>query len=105
MTNNPTAEIVLAEYLRKAGLTGDSRMILGQQYLFECEHDSHEEILVGTIQAIGWSDEGGLQLSVTSPRFFGKPLISLVHSNGEWGAFIDVTPSKEFYPGKLHFIL
>lgn len=103
MQENLSGKIYLRRLLFETlGTIDHERDVLGKHYLFECEHGSHEEVLAGTIQAISWSDEGGLQLYVTSPRFFGRPLICLRCLNGEWGAFIDLPPSKEFYGGKLH---
>ena len=68
--------------------------IIGRAFRFDCRHGSHHEILVGTIVAIKISDEGGLDLFVSSPRFWGKPLISIKRSNGKWMAYVDVEPPK-----------
>ena len=80
--------------LREAGLPTDPRQIVGRLYQFGCEHGSHHHILVGTVQAVEISDEGGLDLHVSSPRFWGKRLISINHSNGKWMAYVDVKPRE-----------
>jgi hypothetical protein len=85
-----TFESELQEALRNAGLSPDPRQVIGRFYRFGCEHGSHHQILFGTIQAVQVSDEGGLDLYVSNPRFWGMKLMSLKHSNGKWMAYVDI---------------
>ena len=80
--------------LREAGLPTNPRQIVGQLYQFGCEHGSHHHVLVGTVLAIEISDEGGLELHVSNPRFWGKKLISIIHSNSKWMVFVEIRPRK-----------
>lgn len=76
----------LEEALREAGLPTD-REVIGQLYRFDCSHGSHREILVGSVKALGLSDEGGLALYVTSPTFWGEPLVSIQRRENGWVAY------------------
>ena len=87
-------ESKLQNELREAGLPLAPSKIVGRLYRFRCEHGSHYHILAGTIQAIEVSDEGGLDLYVSNPRFWGERLISIMHSNGKWMAYVDIKPRE-----------
>ena len=91
---NQTFASELEAELREAGLPSDPSQIVGHLYRFGCEHGSHHHILAGTIQAIEVSDEGGLDLYVSNPRFWGERLISINHSNGKWMAYVDIKPRE-----------
>ncbi len=92
----------LKEQLKESGLPIDPKKIIGRLYRFESEHGSHHDILVGTIQAIGVTDEGGLDVYVSNPRFFGARLISIKYSNDRWLAYIDEAILElRFYEGEL----
>lgn len=78
--------------LREANLPTDVQKIIGRQYRFGCEHGSHHHILSGVIQAVEVSDEGGLDLYVSNPRFWGERLVSIKYSNGRWTAYVDIKP-------------
>lgn len=94
--------------LKEAGLPIDSKKIIGQMYRFECEHGSHHHILVGIIKAIEISDEGGLDLYVTNPRFWGRNLISIMYDNGKWMVYIDYHDEpgqkKTTFEGNFHLL-
>lgn len=81
--------------ITEAGLKDMPRQLLGRSYSFVAEHGSHHEILFGTITAIGISDEVELELFVSSPSFFGCPLVSLRRSGGHWHAFAGEAGSFE----------
>ena len=89
-----TFESELENELREAGLPLAPSKIVGRPYRFGCEHGSHHHILAGTIQAIEVSDEGGLNLYVSNPRFWGERLISMKHSSGKWMAYVDIKPRE-----------
>ena len=91
---NQTFASELEAELREAGLPSDPSQIVGHLYRFGCEHGSHHHILAGTIQAIEVSDEGGLDLYVTNPSFWGERLISIKRSNGKWMACVDINPRE-----------
>lgn len=94
LAQNETFESTLEAELREASLPSIPSEVVGRLYRFGCEHGSHHHIFSGTIQAIEVSDEGGLDLYVTNPRFWGKRLISIKHSNGKWMAYVDVKPRE-----------
>ncbi len=95
-----TFESELKAELRDAGLPTNPRQVVGRHYRFGCEHGSHNHIFVGTIQAIEVSDEGGLDLYVSNPRFRGGRLISIKRSNGRWVAYVDIKPHEgELFEG------
>lgn len=88
---------IIEEDLSEAGLPSDPREIKGRDYMFRAEHGSHNEILYGTVKALGISDEGGLDIYVSNPRFYGMRLISIKHTGkNEWSAFIDSAGRKLF---------
>lgn len=91
---NKTFELMLEVELREAGLPSNPSEVVGRLYRFGCEHGSHHHILSGTIQAIEVSDEGGLDLYVTSHRFWGEQLISIKYSNSKWMAYADIKPRE-----------
>ncbi|OGG47596.1 hypothetical protein A2671_00280 [Candidatus Kaiserbacteria bacterium RIFCSPHIGHO2_01_FULL_49_13] len=98
LEQNQTFASELETQLREAGLPGAPREIVGRLYQFGCEQTAHHHILVGTIQAVEVSDEGGLNFYVTNPRFWGARLISITFSDGKWMAYVDIKPrgwSKE----------
>lgn len=84
----------LESELLAVGLPTDLHQIIGRLYRFRCEHGSHDHTLVGTVQAVEISDEGGLDLYVSNPRFWGKRLISIKHSNGRWMVYVDIKPRR-----------
>ena len=93
---------ILAEATQEAKLGVDFRKLIGTKFLFGSEHGSHQEILAGTVKAVGLSDEGGLDLYVSTPRFFGRPLISIKRINGKWFAYVDDPVLKlRFYEGNF----
>ena len=94
LRQNQTFASELETQLREAGLSSVPSEIVGHLYQFGCEHGSHHHILAGTVQAIEVSDEGGLDFYVTSPRFWGKRLISIKYSNGKWMAYVDIKPRE-----------
>ncbi len=97
----------LEESLQEIGLPS-ALELLGKNYRFEAHHGSHHTILVGTIQAVEISDEGGTQLYVSSPRFWGKPLVCLAWGGSEWMAY---APSpgqpvdQDYFSGELSLLL
>ena len=93
LEQNKTFASELEAELREAGLPSDPSQIVGHLYWFGCEHGSHHHILSGTIQAIEVSDEGGLDLYITNPRFWGERLISIKYSN-KWMAYVDAKPRE-----------
>jgi hypothetical protein len=52
---------------------------IGRAFHFVCDHERQSATLFGTIQAIHFSGESGLELHVSNPSFRGIPLKSLVH--------------------------
>jgi len=80
--------------LLAAGLPAYPHNILGRPYRFGCDFGSHRQILVGTVLAIKLSDEGALELHVSNPSFWGTSLISIMHNNGEWMAYLDIKPPE-----------
>lgn len=108
LARNETFESALDTKLREAGLPADPSEVVGRPYRFGCKHGSHHHILYGKIQAIEVSDEGGLDLYVTNPRFWGGRLISFKqHGNGKWAAYVDWddnTTNKSFVAGELELI-
>jgi hypothetical protein len=89
LLQNGTFDKELVFHLKEARLPEDPRKIIGRLYQFGCEHGSHHHILVGTVVAIEISDEGGLQLYVSNPRFWGSQLRSLIYANRKWLARIE----------------
>ncbi len=75
--------------LSMAGLPRNPSKIIGRMYRFDCEHGSHNRVLFGTIRAIEVSDEGGLDLYVSNPYFWGDRLISIKRANGKWMAYVE----------------
>jgi hypothetical protein len=49
---------------------------------------------VGTVLAIEISDEGGLELHASNPTFWNIRLISLMHGNNGWMAYVDIKPRE-----------
>lgn len=80
----------LESELRGASLPTDPHRIVGRLYWFGCEYGSHHHVLVGTVQAVEISDEGGLNLYVSNPRFGGRRLISITYADYAWMAYVDV---------------
>lgn len=65
--------------------------VMNKQFMFTATHGSHSHALVGNITGISWSDEAGLELYVSVPRIWGKPLECLQFDpdqgrNGGWSA-------------------
>lgn len=94
LAQNETFCSTLEAELRGVGLPITPHEVVGRLYRFGCEHGSHHHILSGTIQAIEISDEGGFDLYVTNPRFWGRRLISIKYNNGAWMAYVDIEPLK-----------
>lgn len=76
---------------------------IGKQFMFAADHGSHSHLLLGTVTGIMYSDEGDLEVFVSIPTFWGRPLKSLKYSNGIWSAHLDIddTEMKEELAG-LH---
>lgn len=95
--------------LKEAGLPLPQEFI-GHHYRFTCEHGSHFHVLCGTVLAIEFSDEGGLQLYVSNPRFWGAELISIVgnDNNNCWEALVKTDgeddSSRRFFRGELEIL-
>lgn len=89
--------------IEEAGLKDMPRQLLGKSYRFVAEHGSHHQILFGTVTAINISDESGLELFVTSPTFFGLPLVSLRRSDGNWYVCTKGSRAASF-KGELMFL-
>lgn len=104
--NEDTFTSVVKAKLQEAGLPGYPIEVIGRGYRFGCEHGSHHSILLGSIRAIEISDEGGLQLHVSSPTFFGRPLLCLMYEDKKWMAVIDAktNPQDRFFEGELRLI-
>ncbi|MDP1719154.1 MAG: hypothetical protein Q8L24_01875 [bacterium] len=96
--------MALVAELREAGLPTDPRQVIGRMYQFECKNGSHHHVLFGMITAIEVSDEGGLQLYVSSPQFWGDRLISFMYVADGWRAYVDVKNPQRFYPGTLELL-
>lgn len=91
--------------LLSSGLPSEISKVLGRRYFFAAEWGSHNQEIVGTIESIRTSDEGPLVLGVTSPTFYGKPLIGLAFVGEKWCAYIDVKEVVErCIPGQIMFI-
>lgn len=80
--------------LREDGFPHTLSAAIGRLYRFVSVHGSHHHTLSGTILAIEVSDEGGLDLYVSNPRFWGERLISIKYCNGKWMAYIDIKPRE-----------
>lgn len=94
LTQSPQAEI--ENQLRAARLPSDPKRVVSRVYCFTCIHGSHHHVLIGTIVAIELSDEGGLDLHVTSPRIWGETLISFKYEgNGWWFANQKLSPVED----------
>lgn len=93
----------LESILREAGLPTEPHKIVGRLYRFGCEHGSHHHILTGTVHAIEISDEGGFDLYVSNPRFWGERLISIKHSNGKWMAHVEIV-LRGFFEGEFQLL-
>lgn len=65
---------------------------IGRKFLFDCPHGSHHEILFGTITGLSISDESGLTIFLSTPRFWGEPLHALRFNNGKWYTVTDDRP-------------
>ena len=91
------AQLWLKKELKRTHLPTDVEKIIGKKYLFECYHGSHHTILAGVVMGIEASDEGGLQLIVSNPTFWGKRLISIMHTNVGWSAYIDIKDEMPQY--------
>ena len=100
---NKSLGSVLESTLVKAKLPLDPSEVVGGLYRFEYEGGSHHIVLCGTIQAIELSDEGGLTLYVSNPRFWGCQLLGIKYSGRRWMAKVqtDQTDSKsiEYFTG------
>lgn len=96
LAKGQTFAAALREALQHAGLPTDPKEIVGRLYRFGCEHGSHHQILCGTICGIEVSDEGGLELHVTNPRFWGAPLISIMYGEAShrWVARVEAPPTE-----------
>lgn len=68
----------LREALSRAGLPADPIIVLRSPYMFR--NRSGNQVLVGNIVAIELSDEGGLELHATNPRFRGRPILSFIYN-------------------------
>ena len=81
----------LQNQLQKAiGWTHLPDDLVGRKYCFVAEYGSHHQVLLGTILGLELSDEGGLELIVSNPRFGGAQLLSL--SFDEDNAFDEDNP-------------
>lgn len=89
-----TLRFEIERELEKAELPLILNAVIGRLYKFVAIHGSHHHALSGTIQAIEVSDEGGLDLYVSNPRFWGERLISIKYCNGKWMAYIDIKPRE-----------
>ncbi|MBX4204859.1 MAG: hypothetical protein KW788_01560 [Candidatus Doudnabacteria bacterium] len=80
--------------LQSANLPLGPEPIIGRMFRFGCEHGSHHHILVGTITAIEVSDEGGLQLHVSSPKMWGEKIKGISHTSRGWVLVLDIPHEK-----------
>ncbi len=92
--SSDSSQTELERELQEARLPTDLSKLIGRIYRFECEHGPHHTDLAGTVKAVEVSDEGGLDLYVSSPRFWGERLISIKHNNGTWSAYVDIKPKE-----------
>jgi len=69
---------------------------IGKQFVFSAKHGSHSYALMGTIMGMMWSDEGGLQLFVSMPEFWGRPLKCLSFGNDSiWSAVLEIDDKEK----------
>lgn len=104
MSLERTYDDELAFQLIEAGLPSNPDYMIELKFQFGCKNGSHHHILVGTIEAIMISDEGGLELQVSNDHFGTWPLISLYRDpdKGEWNARVDAPdPADRYYVGEL----
>ncbi len=106
MSLNPETsfEQELRNNLESAGLTLD---IIGRRFRFGCIHGSHHQILVGTIEALRISDEGGFELQVSNRLFWGTSLLGIYWNpdNCNWTARVDAEdPNFRYFPGDLRVL-
>jgi hypothetical protein len=51
--------------------------IVGLRFSFLCKHGSHEQLIVGSITGISYSDEMGFMFQISNERFWGLPILGL----------------------------
>lgn len=51
--------------------------IVGMRFSFLCKHGSHQQLIVGSITGISYSDEMGLMFQISNERFWGLPIQGL----------------------------
>ena len=94
--------------LSQTNLCGISpKHIIGRKYCFGAKFGSHYQVLVGTITGIQISDEGGIDLEVSSKRFHGLRLLSLkwMEQYKNWAAYLDDLPmDRRFRGGTLKLL-
>ncbi len=88
MKKESNGQVILKQELQRAGLPTVLRKVIKRMYFFVCEHGSHQHILVGTIIAIKISDEGGLDLYVTSPEIWGQKIKSIKKTDKGWAVYV-----------------
>ena len=73
--------------------------VIGKNFTFSAEFGTHFEVLMGTIVGAGYSDEGGLKLYVSCPKFSGLKLNSIVWESkkGKTRFFARVHNNKTAY--------
>lgn len=84
LTAGRNFDLALTGALTAANLPINVMGVIGRVYRFDCEHGSHHHILVGTILAIEVSDEGGLELHVSSPKLWGQKIKCITHTSKGW---------------------
>lgn len=76
---------------------------IGRLYELQVEHGSHETTLFGRVEGIQFSDEIGLEFHVSNTEFWGAPLRSLVHHEGNrW--YLRTSDPKNRYVGRIKFV-
>lgn len=79
--------------LASAGLPIEPVQLLNHVFQFSAEHGSHFHVLLGSILAVQFSDEGGLELHVTSPEFWNQKIKSLRHEHDQvWSVVLHREP-------------
>ncbi len=100
---DPKKELVAR--LTEAKLSADPREILDRKFLFFTTHDSHHEILIGTITGIHISDEDGLELYITTPPVRGERLNRLRYLGSSWALLCPSLNFREaFHVGDFEFL-
>jgi hypothetical protein len=97
----PNYDEKIENEIREAGLTANP---IGRPYRFGCTFGSHHQILIGTIEAVTLSDEGGLTLHGSNRRFWGMNLVGFYWScdKQEWAAVTDsANVESRYFPGDL----